>query len=72
MSLFLRIASKELLSFQNYIRIINYFLFQDKEDINFEPDALFKVDEMGFFIFWKSTGRVSTKYAILLFQNLEY
>ncbi|KAG8189299.1 hypothetical protein JTE90_019059 [Oedothorax gibbosus] len=29
---------------------------EEKEEINFEPESLFRVDEMGFFIYWKSTG----------------
>ena len=32
---------------------------QDKETTDFEPNCLFKVDEFGFFIYWKSEGRVS-------------
>ncbi|GFR09230.1 1-phosphatidylinositol 4,5-bisphosphate phosphodiesterase beta-4 [Trichonephila clavata] len=29
---------------------------EDKEETNYEPDALFRVDDLGFFIYWKSTG----------------
>ena len=29
----------------------------------FEPACLVKVDENGFFLYWKSEGRVSTKNA---------
>nr|XP_042901648.1 1-phosphatidylinositol 4,5-bisphosphate phosphodiesterase-like [Parasteatoda tepidariorum] len=34
---------------------------EDKEEINYEPESLFRVDELGFFIYWKSVrnyGRV--------------
>lgn len=30
---------------------------EEKEQVVYEPDALFRVDEMGFFIYWKSEGR---------------
>lgn len=30
---------------------------EEKEQVVYEPDALFRVDEMGFFIYWKSDGR---------------
>ncbi|GIY02402.1 1-phosphatidylinositol 4,5-bisphosphate phosphodiesterase [Caerostris darwini] len=29
---------------------------EDKEETNYEPEALFRVDDFGFFIYWKSTG----------------
>jgi len=29
---------------------------EDKENSNYEPDCLFKVDEFGFFVYWKSAG----------------
>ncbi|GFT90568.1 1-phosphatidylinositol 4,5-bisphosphate phosphodiesterase [Trichonephila clavipes] len=29
---------------------------EDKEETNYEQDALFRVDDLGFFIYWKSTG----------------
>ncbi|GIY42881.1 1-phosphatidylinositol 4,5-bisphosphate phosphodiesterase beta-4 [Caerostris extrusa] len=29
---------------------------EDKEETNYEPEALFRVDDLGFFIYWKSTG----------------
>ncbi|GIY97030.1 1-phosphatidylinositol 4,5-bisphosphate phosphodiesterase [Caerostris extrusa] len=30
---------------------------EEKEQAAYEPNALFKVDEYGFFIYWKSEGR---------------
>lgn len=32
--------------------------FEDKETTEYEPNCLFKVDEYGFFIYWKSDGKV--------------
>lgn len=32
--------------------------FEDKENTEYEPNCLFKVDEYGFFIYWKSDGKV--------------
>lgn len=32
---------------------------EEKDNTDFEPSCLFKVDEYGFFIYWKSEGRVS-------------
>ncbi|XP_034942124.1 1-phosphatidylinositol 4,5-bisphosphate phosphodiesterase-like [Chelonus insularis] len=31
--------------------------FEDKETTEFEPSCLFKVDEYGFFLYWKSDGK---------------
>lgn len=31
---------------------------EEKETIEYEPNCLFKVDEYGFFIYWKSDGKV--------------
>lgn len=31
---------------------------KDTKDNDFEKDAMFKVDEYGFFLYWKSDGRV--------------
>ncbi|XP_017892907.1 1-phosphatidylinositol 4,5-bisphosphate phosphodiesterase-like [Ceratina calcarata] len=31
--------------------------FEDKENSEYEPNCLFKVDEYGFFIYWKSDGK---------------
>ena len=33
--------------------------FEDKESSEFEQNCLFRVDEYGFFIYWKSEGKVS-------------
>lgn len=33
--------------------------FEDKETTEYEPNCLFKVDEYGFFIYWKSDGKVT-------------
>jgi len=33
--------------------------FEDKETTEYEPNCLFKVDEYGFFIYWKSDGKVA-------------
>ena len=35
------------------------FSLQDKETSDLEPKCLFKVDEYGFFVYWKSDQRVS-------------
>ena len=35
--------------------------FEDKETTEFEADCMFKVDEYGFFIYWKSEGKVLTE-----------
>lgn len=32
---------------------------KETKENDFERDALFKVDEYGFFLYWKSEGRVS-------------
>lgn len=32
---------------------------EDKEATEYEPNCLFKVDEYGFFIYWKSEGKVA-------------
>lgn len=31
--------------------------FEDKDNTEFEPGCTFKVDEYGFFVYWKSEGR---------------
>ncbi len=31
---------------------------QEKGEIVYDPGSLFKVDEYGFFIYWKSEGKV--------------
>jgi phosphatidylinositol phospholipase C beta len=33
---------------------------EEKENVEYESKCLFRVDEYGFFIYWKSEGRVST------------
>lgn len=32
---------------------------EEKDNYDYEPKAMIKVDEYGFFIYWKSDGRVS-------------
>lgn len=32
--------------------------YEDKDNTEHEPNCLFKVDEYGFFIYWKSEGKV--------------
>ena len=32
---------------------------EEKETFDFEPDCKFKIDECGFFISWKSEGKVN-------------
>lgn len=34
---------------------------KETKENDFERDALFKVDEYGFFLYWKSEGRVSNR-----------
>lgn len=43
---------------------------KEKGEIVYEPDALFKVDEYGFFIYWKSEGKVNN-YKILKNKQFE-
>lgn len=31
---------------------------EEKDNIEYEPNAFFRVDQYGFFIYWKSEGRV--------------
>ena len=31
---------------------------EEKESFDFEPDCVFKIDECGFFVSWKSDGKV--------------
>lgn len=38
---------------------------EEKDNSDFEPSCLFKVDEYGFFIYWKSEGRVSQLAVVL-------
>lgn len=35
---------------------------EDKDSSDLEPSCLFKVDEYGFFIYWKSEGRVRNRF----------
>ena len=44
---------------------------EDKESTDFEPKCLFKVDEYGFFIYWKSEGRVSSIINIIYIKSVE-
>lgn len=37
---------------------------EEKENVDYEAKCLFRVDEYGFFIYWKSEGRVSTHICI--------
>lgn len=37
---------------------------EEKDNTDLELACTFKVDEYGFFIYWKSEGRVSTTYHI--------
>lgn len=32
--------------------------YEDKDNTEFEADCMFKVDEYGFFVYWKSEGKV--------------
>lgn len=33
--------------------------FEEKDNTEFEPGCTFKADEYGFFVYWKSEGKVS-------------
>lgn len=44
---------------------------KDTKDNDFEKDAMFKVDEYGFFLYWKSDGRVSDDKEENCKRNLE-
>ena len=35
-----------------------FFMLKDKENFEYEPDCTFKVDDQGFFIYWKSEKKV--------------
>lgn len=37
--------------------------FEDKETTEYEQNCLFKVDEYGFFVYWKSDGKVVQQQA---------
>ena len=38
---------------------------EEKDSSDFEPGCLFKVDEYGFFIYWKSDPRVCEEFKIM-------
>lgn len=45
---------------------------EDKDSSDIEPNCLFKVDEYGFFIYWKSEGRVSALLSFFTFYIYIY
>lgn len=44
---------------------------EEKDSSNFEPRCMFKVDQYGFFIYWKSEPNVSlySKFIVMLHTN---
>lgn len=40
---------------------------EEKETFDFEPDCTFKIDECGFFISWKSDGKV---YILIMIRSI--
>ena len=48
-----------------FVLFNNYNYLKEKGEIIYEPDATVKVDEFGFFIFWKSDGRVSFLFSVI-------
>ncbi|XP_046752593.1 1-phosphatidylinositol 4,5-bisphosphate phosphodiesterase-like [Diprion similis] len=46
--------------------------FEDKENTEYEPDCLFKVDEYGFFIYWKSDGKDGDVIELAQVSDIRY
>ncbi|XP_015595890.1 1-phosphatidylinositol 4,5-bisphosphate phosphodiesterase [Cephus cinctus] len=46
--------------------------FEDKESTEFEPSCLFKVDEYGFFIYWKSEGKDGDVIELAQVSDIRY
>jgi len=45
---------------------------EEKENVEYESKCLFRVDEHGFFIYWKSEGRVSTRICVVTLRLMEW
>ncbi|XP_020283715.1 1-phosphatidylinositol 4,5-bisphosphate phosphodiesterase-like [Pseudomyrmex gracilis] len=46
--------------------------FEDKESTEYEPNCLFKVDEYGFFIYWKSDGKDGDVIELAQVSDIRY
>ncbi|KYQ55913.1 1-phosphatidylinositol-4,5-bisphosphate phosphodiesterase [Trachymyrmex zeteki] len=46
--------------------------FEDKETTEYEPNCLFKVDEYGFFIYWKSDGKDGDVIELAQVSDIRY
>lgn len=46
--------------------------FEDKENTEYEPDCLFKVDEFGFFVYWKSEGKDGDVIELAQVSDIRY
>ncbi|CAK9818631.1 1-phosphatidylinositol 4,5-bisphosphate phosphodiesterase [Anthophora plagiata] len=46
--------------------------FEDKETTEYEPSCLFKVDEYGFFIYWKSEGKDGDVIELAQVSDIRY
>lgn len=46
--------------------------FEDKETTEFEPSCMFKVDEYGFFIYWKSDGKDGEVIELAQVSDIRY
>ncbi|XP_054000864.1 1-phosphatidylinositol 4,5-bisphosphate phosphodiesterase-like isoform X1 [Hylaeus anthracinus] len=46
--------------------------FEDKETTEFEPSCMFKVDEYGFFIYWKSEGKDGDVIELAQVSDIRY
>ncbi|CAL7933813.1 unnamed protein product [Xylocopa violacea] len=46
--------------------------FEDKETTEYEPNCLFKVDEYGFFIYWKSEGKDGDVIELAQVSDIRY
>ncbi|XP_043605081.1 1-phosphatidylinositol 4,5-bisphosphate phosphodiesterase-like isoform X1 [Bombus pyrosoma] len=46
--------------------------FEDKENTEYEPNCLFKVDEYGFFIYWKSDGKDGDVIELAQVSDIRY
>ena len=46
--------------------------FEDKETTEYEPNCLFKVDEYGFFVYWKSDGKDGDVIELAQVSDIRY
>ena len=53
------------------INLCIFELFSQQETVFPEQNCEFKVDEYGFFIYWKSAGKVRLKFMFISFTRLK-